>query len=267
MGHGHELPEDLLRRVAAFCLVSEALLLRGVCELWKAAFPMRRLPHLAWYVQLAWQRAWCKEVAAFAQTAVYPCTRALVASSKEVWRIFTMADLFVTAPHGPVRIVMAQRLTLDGNQNLWLLSYLFHVDCRYVDVLQARMVEGRRVVRSLRRVVARKPGLPPGARRAEGCDGRWQEAFHDEEFLRSPQRRALAAIGKCGPGAYNWDGCVRVNRGASPLQWGPWILHSGGSRKSAALQLSHFPTGATLILGVGGLPVWPPETTGLWTPR
>ena len=259
MGHGHELPEDLLRRVAAFCLVPEALLLRGVCELWKAAFPMRRLPHLAWYVQLAWQRAWCKEVAAFAQTAVYPCTHALVASSKEVWRIFTMGpplgDRFVTAPHGPVRIVMAQRLTLDGNQNLWLLSYLFHVDCRYVDVLQARMVEGRAMLRSLRRVVAREAGLPPGARRAEGCDGRWLPG--PIPSYQRPQIRALAAIGNSGPGAYNWDGCVRVNRGASPLQWGPWILHSGGSRKSAALQLSHFPTGATLILGVGGLPVWP----------
>ena len=257
MGHGHELPEDLLRRVAAFCLVPNALLLRGVCKLWKSAFRCAP-PMCAWYVQLAWQRAWYKEVAAIAQTAVYPCTRALAASSKEVWRIFTMADRFVTAPHGPVRTVMAQRLTLDGNQNLWLLSYLFDVDCWYVDVLQACVVEGRAMPRSLRRVVIRRSaGLPPGARRAEGCDGRWQEAFHAEEFLRSPQRRALAAIGKCGPGAYNWDGCVRVNRGASPLQWGPWILHSGDSRKSAALQLSHFPTGATLILGVGGRPFWP----------
>ena len=154
--------------------------------------------------------------------------------------------------------VMAQRLTLDGNHNLWLLSYLFQVDCWYVDVLHACMVEGRAMLRSLRRVVIRRSpaGRTHRGARTEGCDGRWQEAFHEEQFLRSPQRRALAAIGKCGPGAYNWDGCVRVNRGAPPLQWGGWILHSGGSRKSAALQLSHFPTGSTLILGVGGLPVW-----------
>ena len=165
-----------------------------------------------------------------------------------------MAGRFVRG-WGPVKIVMAQRLTLDGNQNLWLLSYLFDVECRYVDVLQARMVEGRALLRSLRCVVAREAGLPPGARRAEGCDGRWLPG--PIPSYQCPQIRALAAIGKCGPGAYKWDGCVRVNRGASPLQWGAWILHSGGSRKSAALQLSHFPTGATLILGVGGLPVWP----------
>ena len=83
MGHGHELPEDLLRRVAAFCLVSEALLLRGVSRPWKAASRCAP-PMCAWYVQLAWQRGWHKVVAAIAQTAVYPCTRALAASSKEV---------------------------------------------------------------------------------------------------------------------------------------------------------------------------------------
>ena len=44
--------------------------------------------------------------------------------------------------------VMAQRLTLDGNHNLWLLSYLFQVDCWYVDVLHACMVEGRAMLRS-----------------------------------------------------------------------------------------------------------------------
>ena len=117
----------------------------------------------------------------------------------------------------PMAQCMAQRLTLDRNQNLWLLSYLFQVDCWYVDVLHACMVEGRAMLRSLRRVVARRsPGLLPGARRAEGCDARWQEAFHAERFLRSPQMRALSAIGKCGPRAYNWDGCVRVSRGAPP---------------------------------------------------
>ena len=254
MGHGHELPEDLLRRVAAFCLVPKALLLRGVCKLWKSAFRCAP-PMCAWYVQLAWQRAWYKEVAAIAQTAVYPCTRALAASSKEGWRIFTMEQ------HGPVSTVMAQRLTFDGNQNLWLVSYLFQPDCWYVDALVACMVNGRAMLRSLHRVVIRRrAGLAPGARRALaaiGCDERWQEAFHDEQFLNSPQRRTLAAIGKCGPDAYKWDRCVRVNRGASPLQWGEWILHSGGSRKSAALQLSHFPTGATLIFGVGGIPQGP----------
>ena len=249
MCYGHEL-EDLLRRVAAFCLVPEAVQLRGVSQPWNVAFRCAP-PMCAWYVQLAWQRGLHQVVAAIAQTAVFPCTRALAASSKEVWRIFTM-DAW--------QLCMAQRLTLDRNQNLWLLSYLFQVDCWYVDVLHACMVEGRAMLRSLRRVVARRsPGLLPGARRAEGCDERWQEQprAHLGAFLRSPQMRALSAIGKCGPGAYNWDGCVRVNRGAHPRQWGEWILHSGGSRKSAALQLSHFPTGATLILGVGGLPAWP----------
>jgi len=260
MGHGHELLEDLVRRVAAFCLVPDALLLRGVSRLWKTASRCAP-PMCAWYTRLAWQRAWYKQVAAIAQTAAYPCTRALAASSKEGWRIFTMQQRLVTGPHGPVHTVMAQRLTLDGNQNLWLLSYLFQPDCWYVDALAACMVEGRAMLRSLRRVVVRRSAaLPLGARSgvaAIGCDGRWQEAFHGEHFLNSPQRGTLAAIGKCGPSAYNWDGCVRVSRGAPPLQWGQWILHSGGSRKSAALQLSHFPTGATLILGVGGLPQGP----------
>ena len=158
----------------------------------------------------------------------------------------------------PMAQCMAQRLTLDRNQNLWLLGYLFQMDCWYVDIVHACMVEGRAMLRSLRRVVVRRsPGLLPGARRAEGCDRRWEEVSHTELFLRSPQMRALSAIGKCGPRAYNWDGYVRVNRGAPPRQWGEWFLHSGGSRKSAALQFLHFPTGATLILGVGGVPAWP----------
>ena len=89
MCYGHEL-EDLLRRVAAFCLVPEAVQLRGVSQPWNVAFRCAP-PMCAWYVQLARQRGLYQVVAAIAQTAVFPCTRALAASSKEVWRIFTMA--------------------------------------------------------------------------------------------------------------------------------------------------------------------------------
>ena len=261
---GHELPEDLLRRLAAFCLVPEALLLRGVCDLWKAAFRCAP-PTCAWYARLAWQRAQCKEVAVIAQTATYSCTRALAASSKDVWRVFSKEHRWWTPswrePGTPswrepeVHAVMAQRLTMDGNRNLWLLSYLFQPGCRYVDVLQALMVEGRAMLRSFRRAVIRRAGgvqLRTGP--VEGCDGRWQPGVLYEEFWRSPQLRTLASIGKCGPHAYDWDAVLRVSRGAPPEQWGEWSLHSGSSRKSAALQLTHFPTGATMVLGVGGLP-------------
>lgn len=245
------LPGDLLCRVAAFFLIPETLLLRSVCQPWRAAF-RGAPPMCAWYVQLAWRRAWYKEVAAIAQTAVYPCRRSLEASSREAWRIFTMSDRI-----GSGHTVMAQRLTLDGAQNLWLLSYLLQADCWYVDVLRACMVGGRAMNSTMRRVVVRLAGVLPGDRPAEGCDGRWIGVQYDRRFLGSPQNRAMATIGKCGPFAYNWDNWVRVSRGAPPLQWGKWILHSGDGGKSVAFQLSNFPTGATLTLGVGGLPVWP----------